>query len=168
MSESEPTETTAGGAVGRFVGKAKSMLGSLTGNDDLQREGNLQQAQSEAEQRAASAQQAAELRNNEVAVEARRADAVAERDRLRTELEAEERKAGIERAESQRSREIAAQELRERAAIHERESLQERASDATANAALHRRTADEAEIARLEHEARNAEYTADVIDPEAK
>jgi hypothetical protein len=44
MTDAEFPETTAGGAVGRFVGKVKSAAGALVGNEDLQREGNLQQA----------------------------------------------------------------------------------------------------------------------------
>ena len=44
MPNSESVPTTVGGAVGRFVGKAKAAVGSLIGNDDLQREGNLQRA----------------------------------------------------------------------------------------------------------------------------
>src|SRR5260221_7595330 len=124
MPESEPTQTTAGGLVGRIVGRAKSAIGSLTGNHDLQREGNLQQAQSEAEQQAATAQHAAELRRNEVAVDEQRADTEAERDRLRAQLEAEALEERIDQAESQRARAIDAQGLVERAAILERESLQ--------------------------------------------
>ena len=41
-------------------------------------------------------------------------------------------------------------------------------SDSNETAALHRRAVDAAEIARLEREAKHAEHTADVIDPEAK
>ena len=74
-------ETTTGGVLGRVVGKVKAVAGSLTGNDDLKREGNLQQAQSEAEQRAAGEQQAAKLKREEVALEEQRAEAAAVRDR---------------------------------------------------------------------------------------
>src|SRR4051794_22548850 len=42
------SETVAGGPAGRVIGKAKSALGSLLGNDELEREGNLQEAHADA------------------------------------------------------------------------------------------------------------------------
>src|ERR1043165_2531874 len=94
-SSGDPNETTAGGALGRLVGKAKTAIGSMIGNEALQREGNLQRAQSEAEQRAEKERQAADLRREELALEEQSAQAAAERDRLRTDLEAEDRKERI-------------------------------------------------------------------------
>ena len=67
MTDAESPETTAGGAVGQVIGKAKVAVGSLLGNADLQREGNLQQAQVEAEIDAERETQAAELRDQEAA-----------------------------------------------------------------------------------------------------
>src|ERR1700704_5992918 len=148
MYEPESTETTAGGLLGRVIGKAKAAVGGLVGNDDLKREGNLQQAQSEAEEQAAREERAADLRRQEVAIEEQRAEAAAERDRLRTELEAEDAKERIEENETQREQAIAFAALQEEAAIKEREELQERASHATEAAALHRRAVDAAEVAR--------------------
>ena len=49
VSDSETPETTTGGALGKVVGKAKEMVGKAIGEDDLAREGRLQQAQGEAE-----------------------------------------------------------------------------------------------------------------------
>jgi uncharacterized protein YjbJ (UPF0337 family) len=168
MSDSESTEETAGGALGRLVGKAKAAFGSLTGNEALTREGNLQQARSEAEQQAEKETDAAELRRQELSVEEQRAEAAAERDRLRTELAAEDDKQRIEEVAARREQEIAIAAEQEKIAIENREELQERASIATETAAIHRRAADAAEVAHLEREAKDAELTADVIDPEAK
>jgi uncharacterized protein YjbJ (UPF0337 family) len=42
-------EKTAGGPLGRAVGKAKEMAGSVLDRDDLQRKGRLQQVQTETE-----------------------------------------------------------------------------------------------------------------------
>ena len=44
-----PREETAGGVLGKLAGKAKAAAGSLTGNDDLAREGRLQEATVDAE-----------------------------------------------------------------------------------------------------------------------
>jgi uncharacterized protein YjbJ (UPF0337 family) len=163
----ESNETTAGGALGRLVGKTKAAVGSLIGNKDLQREGNLQQAQSEAEVRAGAETRASELRRQEITLEEQRVAAAAERDRLRSELEAQDRKERIERTEARQEREVEVAAARKRAVIEEREKLKDRASRATETAALHQRAAAAAEIADLERQAAGAEQTAEVIDPEA-
>jgi uncharacterized protein YjbJ (UPF0337 family) len=168
MSDPDSPETTSGGLVGAVVGKAKSAVGSLLRNDDLQREGNLQQAQAEAEVDAVKESEAAELRREEAALVQQRADAAAERDRLRAEIEAEDRLERIEESAAEREQQIAQSTAEKQAAIEERESLQHRAANTTEEAALHRRAAQAAEVARLEREAANAEARADAIDPEAK
>jgi uncharacterized protein YjbJ (UPF0337 family) len=55
-------EDTAGGPLGKLAGKAKELTGSALGNDELAREGRLQQAQAEAETDAA--QEAAEAEHS--------------------------------------------------------------------------------------------------------
>lgn len=107
MSIPGSPETTSGGLVGQIVGKAKTAIGSLLGKADLEREGNLQQAQAEAEVIAAREKNAADLQRREAAVDEQRAEAAAERDRLRIELEAEELRRRIEETEGRRENEIA-------------------------------------------------------------
>ncbi|MDQ6605794.1 MAG: hypothetical protein M3Z06_04510 [Actinomycetota bacterium] len=53
MADDEELELTREGLLGKLAGKAKEAAGSLVGNDDLAREGRLQQAQVEAEAEAA-------------------------------------------------------------------------------------------------------------------
>src|SRR4051794_40324109 len=106
MSEPESSETTTGGAVGRLVGKAKAAAGSLLGNSDLEREGRLQQAQADAEARAATANDAARLGREQTTLEEKRLAAADERDRLRGEIEAEDRQEQIEAAEARREEDI--------------------------------------------------------------
>jgi uncharacterized protein YjbJ (UPF0337 family) len=142
--ESPSPEKTAGGLIGQVVGKAKSAVGSLLGNENLKREGNLQQAQVEAEADAVREKQAAELRREEAAVKEQRAEAAAERDRLRTELTAEDLRERIEETEARRESDIALSASQKQASIEQREALQERAADATEAAALHRRAAEAA------------------------
>ncbi len=55
------TQRTAGGVLGRVAGKAKELSGELTGNEDLAREGRLQQAQADADERARREAAEAEL-----------------------------------------------------------------------------------------------------------
>jgi uncharacterized protein YjbJ (UPF0337 family) len=166
--ESRSPEKTAGGLIGQVVGKAKSAAGSLLGNENLKREGNLQQAQTEAEVVAERERKDAELRREDAAVKEQRAEAAAERDRLQTELAADDLHERIELTEAQREREIALSANQTQAAIEHREALQQRAADVTEDAALHRRAAEAADVARLERAAADAERVADTIDPEAK
>src|SRR5688572_25712445 len=104
MNDNVP-ETTSGGVVGKVVGTAKEKLGSATGNDDLAREGRLQQAAVDAENEADLEEREAEISERTAEVEANRLDVEAERRRLAVELEADEREAAIEaekaRAEAQ-------------------------------------------------------------------
>ena len=65
MTDSETPEDTTGGPLGKVVGKAKEVAGSLIGKDDLAREGRLQQAQSEAEVDAARREAEAQQRRAE-------------------------------------------------------------------------------------------------------
>ena len=46
-------ESTTGGLLGKVAGKAKEAVGSVVGNDDLAREGRLQQSQADADIEAA-------------------------------------------------------------------------------------------------------------------
>ncbi len=168
MSDPDSPETTAGGLVGQIVGKAKSAAGALFRNEDLKREGNLQQARAEAEIAAEREQDAARLRLEEAAVTERRAEAAAERHRLRTELAAEGLRERVEEAAAIRDTTIAMSADQQQAAIEHREDLEQRAANATEEAARHRRAADAAEVERLERAAKQAEWAADIIDPEAK
>jgi uncharacterized protein YjbJ (UPF0337 family) len=168
MSDPERSEEVAGGTLGKVVGKAKSAVGSLIGNDNLQREGNLQQAKVEADADAERAQAAAEVRRQEAEVLEQRADAAAERDRLRAEVEADDRvdRAGENAVE--RARNIESSAAREQAAIQARAQSQQRAADHLEEAALRQRAEDAARVAQLEREALSAERAAASIDPEAK
>ncbi|HEX2397485.1 MAG TPA: hypothetical protein VHI73_05035, partial [Solirubrobacteraceae bacterium] len=52
MTDPDNRERTAGGLLGKLAGKAKEAAGSLTDNDELAREGRLQQAQADADAQA--------------------------------------------------------------------------------------------------------------------
>ena len=82
MTDPKLPEETAGGQLGKLAGKAKEAAGSVLGNEDLAREGRLQQAQVEAPEHAAAE---AQQREAEAEVEAAKADNELERERLQTE-----------------------------------------------------------------------------------
>jgi uncharacterized protein YjbJ (UPF0337 family) len=166
MSGSESPQSTAGGLVGRVVGKAKTAIGSLVGNDDLEREGNLQQAQVEAEAVAARESRLAELRRREATIAEERAEAAAERDRLAIDLVTEDQKDRVKNDELRREQAIAVSAVREKAEILDREHAKEHLVGSLEAAVLQQRATAASEAADLEREARRAEETADLIDPE--
>jgi uncharacterized protein YjbJ (UPF0337 family) len=168
MSDPERSEEVAGGALGKVVGKAKSAIGSLIGNDELQREGNLQQATIEAEADAERERAAAEARREEAALLEERADASAERDRLRTELQADEQVDRARENAADREKSIQATAAREQVAIQARAQSRLRTADSLEERALLQRAEDAAHAAQLEREALAAERRATSIDPEAK
>ena len=166
MSNSSSPRPTAGGAAGRMIGKVKSVVGSLFGNDTLEREGNLQQAQADAADEAERRRSTAEFQRGALGLEAERVDLELERERLRTEVEADRRKARVEQDEARMERHVDVEAAeREAAIVHEAE-MKQRAAAATERAALHRRDVDAQEAARLERAARVTENVADAIDPE--
>ena len=168
MPENEPDERTASGVVGTVIGKAKSVVGSLLGNDELQREGNLQQAQADAEVEAERERRAAEQARHEAEVAAEKVEITAERERLRAEIAAEERESVVERTEAQQEATIAQEARRRETAIEGTKRARERGADALADAADRQHAAEAAEAARLERAANAAEAAADMIDPEVK
>ena len=82
------SESTTGGALGKLVGRAKEVTGSMLGREDLQREGKLQQVQSEAEREAAERAAEAEKTEREAELESEKAEVKSERREV--ELEAGE------------------------------------------------------------------------------
>ena len=62
MTDPKTTERTSGGLVGKAAGKAKELAGETLGNEELAREGRLQQAQGDADVDAAKARAEAKQR----------------------------------------------------------------------------------------------------------
>ena len=79
-------ERTTGGLIGKLAGKAKEVAADLTRNDELAREGRLQQAQAEAEVEARREQAEAEQRLNEAKLEEDRAETDREREERWTSM----------------------------------------------------------------------------------
>jgi len=136
MTPDNDTEV-AGGVIGKIAGRLKETAGEALGNEDMAREGRLQQAGVDAERQARRADSDARDEQAAADIEAQRADTEAERARLEAEIVAERREAQIE-ADAQRA---------------ETQAEQDKARET-------------AEAARLEQESRRAEARANVIDPE--
>ena len=87
MTEPETDERTTGGLAGKVTGKAKELAGELTNNDDLAREGRLQQAQGDAAVEAAEARTEAQQADAAAQLEEDKVETAAERQRLEAEIE---------------------------------------------------------------------------------
>ena len=131
------------------------MVGSALGNDELAREGRLQEAQSDAERAAARDRGEARQAEDEADTAGRRAELKLEREQLHQELAAEEREAAIDH-----DRELAQ-------AAAERTAARERADAANERVAAEQGAAEaEREAALLGERARRADARADAIDPD--
>ena len=104
MTEAE-NEKTTGGLVGKLAGKAKEAAGEITNNDDLAREGRLQQAQSESGLEASVRAEEARQHDAEAQLEQEKVETRAEAEKLRAEVDAEEEEVA---AESEQARDGAA------------------------------------------------------------
>ena len=130
------TQRTAGGVLGRVAGKAKELGGELTGNDDLAREGRLQQAQTEAEIRAQREAAEAEQRDREARLQEERDQAEVERRRLENELSAEEREAKAEQDRIEAERRAEADAAAQARAAEEQRAAENAAAQRTEQAAV--------------------------------
>jgi uncharacterized protein YjbJ (UPF0337 family) len=159
------TERTAGGLVGKVVGKAKEALGTVTDHDDLAREGRLQQAHSETELDAHRTTAQAREQEARGALREREAEVEAERRRLHNEVAADHREEQVERETRQAEQRASAQATQERVAAEAELESQGRAAQASVEAAEQSRIAAAHEANRLEREAHEADRRADNIDP---
>jgi uncharacterized protein YjbJ (UPF0337 family) len=166
MTDSKETEETAGGPLGKLAGKAKETAGAVLRDEELAREGRLQQAQAEAEAEATQADAEARQREVETEVEAASTSNEIERERLKAELAAEEREAAIGRDQHHRVRDAATRAEQEKVDAERERRLQETAASRTERQAEAKRLAEQQAAARLEEEARRAEARANSIDPE--
>jgi uncharacterized protein YjbJ (UPF0337 family) len=165
VSERDSGERTTGGLVGKAVGKAKEVLGGATDNDELAREGRLQQVQSEAGLEAEQTAEQARDREARGALEERSAEAGAERDQLRAEAEAQEREEQIDRDREVAQERAASQAAKERAGADAQLQNETRQANDSVRDAEQERIAAAEQLNRLEREAHEAERRARNLDP---
>ena len=165
MTRNADNERTVGGLLGRAVGKAKAAAGALTANDELAREGRLQQAQGEAGIAAAAAGREADVTQAEADTRRQEAENDIERQHLENEVAGELSRRRIE--EDRRSADSAAAQ---RAQAERAEAERKREAERTrAEQSVHQ--AEQAQVGAtrealdLERAARQAEQRADDIDP---
>ena len=165
MASTDKPERTSGGIVGKIAGRAKEAAGTVLNDEELSREGRLQQtqvdAEAEAKERAAEAQQL----EAEAELKQEKAETKAERELLENELQekareetAEADRRNVESSAEQRSAEEIA------AAEQQKASEQSEARKAEIQAEQDK-AAEKRAAVRLVQEAQRAEAEADVADP---
>src|SRR5579884_2252017 len=159
-------QRTAGGLAGKVVGKAKEAIGSATGNDDLAREGRLQQIQGDAEREARESAAEAQRADAEAQLREERAETELERQRLENEVAAMQREQRAERDRAAAEQAAAADAARRQASAEAQERLERQQAERAEEQAERARLAAAQEEIRLQREARQAQERADAIDPE--
>jgi len=167
VSEQQGSERTTGGLAGKVLGKVKQAAGSVTGRDELAREGRLQDAQADAELEARRDAEQARGREQEAQLQHERTETELQRRELENEVAAQQREQQAEQdrhqAEAQAQQEA---QQREQAAQQQRDSEHQVAEQQERQTETAKLSAQE-EAIRLEREARAAEERAQNRDPEA-
>ncbi len=164
LTEEERPERTAGGLLGAIAGKAKKVAGELAGNDNLAREGRLQQARVDAESEASRRADEARQHEAEADLQAEQAETESERERLEAEIASQTRAQQIERDREAAQHQAEADAREQAAAAERRRAARESAAESAEGLAERERMATAAEAIRLEQQARQAESNADSID----
>jgi uncharacterized protein YjbJ (UPF0337 family) len=165
VNEDANSERTAGGMVGKVVGKTKEALGGAIENDDLAREGRLQQAQSEAELEARREAEKARAHEDQAVIRERQTEIAGQRDQLRNEVAADQREAEIEQDRRLAEHRAAIDAERELDAADVEQARDHGATEQSVKAAENGRVAATQEANRLEREAAAAERRAENLDP---
>ncbi len=153
---------------GASPARSKAVAGDTLGDEQLAREGRLQEASADAELEAQRRAEEAQRAEAAAATDAERAELAQEREALRDELELERREEAAERDRARAETAAEADAAQRAAAAEADRRAEERAAEATERAGRAEAAAQEREAARLEQEARAAEARADAIDPEER
>ena len=166
MTESDRKETTRGGLVGKVAGKLKETAGEALDNDELAREGRLQQAQAEAEGEAEVSRREAEQKDNEADLEAERLETETKREQLQAEVNAQKQAEDADRERRQVERKANLEEAGEKQSAEQRVAAAEREADRREREALADRRREKGAAATLTQEARRAQASSRSDRPE--
>ncbi len=167
MSESTPSP--AGGMLDKLKGKAKQVIGSVTSNDDLKTEGQLQEKTGDAVRQARQAEVQADQEQAEAEVDAALAENAIEAQRLESEQAAEARQADVERDAAQTQKQIEQQFARREEAADQQAAQEQAAANREQIAAGQSRAKAEGDAARIASLAEQAKVdAADLEDPDGR
>lgn len=160
----EPTERQKSGLLDTVKGKVKEVAGSVLGDEDLERQGELEQDRVAKAKDAERLSAEADQRSEQVELEAAQSANAVERQRLATEAAAADREAAVERersaAEADVERTFAARE----AVLDRQADLEEAAVDRQEDAAARANAHDAAEADRVARLAEQERASAAALD----
>src|SRR3954467_4691640 len=123
---SEHDSGVTGGFVDRVKGTAKTVAGTITGNEDLKREGELHQEKADAAETATHLEATAEREQAKAELTAREREIEIERRRVEAETAAETREQQVERERIAEEARIAAQTNAQEAAVDQQTAAREK------------------------------------------
>ncbi len=164
MTNAVPEPPDDHGVVDRLAGKAKQIIGSVVGNEDLREEGEIQRAKADAAERARDAIREAEAEAAKAEVQSRAAELQVERAEIIADAAA-----AVERDELERAEVIERARLDEAARglavnVNEENAAEAAAVQARAQRAEQERLAAEAEARRIEQAAAQAKQNASILE----
>lgn len=163
MSDAEST-TSGDGRIDRLKGTVKQVAGTITGNDELKREGELHHHRADAAKDAVRLMAAADREQDQAEVIAREQEIDIERARLEAETGAETREQQIEHERLAEEQRVAADEQRREAAVEQQAIAQQEALDRQERQVAVERADAERHASQLQAEAAEAARTAAQLD----
>jgi uncharacterized protein YjbJ (UPF0337 family) len=160
-----PSENARGGGlVDRLKGKAKEVAGSVLGDEQLQREGELHEEKADSAQEAKRRAADAAHERDEADLVARERDVQIEEQRLAAEEAADAREAAVERERADEEQRIEREHVQRKADIARDERAAETQLIADEQEAARVRARARREASEVENEAEQARSTAEMLD----
>jgi uncharacterized protein YjbJ (UPF0337 family) len=163
VSEQNPG-SPGGGLMDRVKGTMKQVAGTVLGDDDLKREGELHHDKVEKANEAKDAAAKAAQEQTEADLVTREREIEIERQRIAAETAADARADQIERERAVEEQRIAAQTAQQEAAVERSKEAQQAAASQQVRDAAKQRLDAERRAADLEAEAKRSEQAAAVLD----
>jgi uncharacterized protein YjbJ (UPF0337 family) len=167
VSESSYT-SPAGGLVDRVKGTVKQVAGTVLGNDDLKREGELHHDKVDAANVAKEAAAKAAQEHTEAELVTREREIEVERQRIAADTATDARQQQIEREKAAEEARIAAETARRESAVEQQKVAEQSAATKLQQVAAKDRIEAERRAIDLEAEAKRSERAADVLDTAAE
>ncbi len=167
MSDTDADPGATAGLVERLKGTAKSVAGTLTGNDDLKREGELHHEKVAAAETAAELQAAAAREQAKADLVSREREIEIERQRVAAQAAADLREQDLERERDAEQQRVATESQRQLSTAEQQHAARQAELDRQEWSAATERADAQQRIAHLQADAARAEQTAAALDPTA-
>ena len=148
----------------RLKGTVKKLAGTITGDDLLKHEGELNAEKADAQQKADRLEAEAAHEREQAEIVARERELVAEEQQLRTEENVEALEESLKREHEQEEQRIERAHRRRQLAVETEQQAQQSAITTDEVLASRERAADHSQANQLDDEAERARATAEALD----